>query len=96
MDDYFFTIVRENPEYDVFAKDDGHSQYFTGCFAIRKKFMIQWVNETDWDELDTMMINFEKSFWNFVKNKNLNVFEVDNINMDCNIFGRGNPQKIKI
>jgi len=43
-----------------------------------------------------MMINFEKSFWNFVKNKNLNVFEVDKINMDCNIFGRGNPQKIKI
>ena len=96
IDDYFFNIIKENPEYDVFAKDDGHSQYFTGCFAIRKKYMIEWVNETDWDELDTMMINFEKSFWNFVKNKNLNVFEVDKINMDCNIFGRGNPQKIKI
>ena len=66
-------------------------------FFPRTVFSVSvWVNETDWDELDTMMINFEKSFWNFVKNKNLNVFEVDKINMDCNIFGRGNPQKIKI
>ncbi len=94
IDDYFFNVIKKNPDYDVYAKDGGGSQYFTGCFAIKKKYMIEWLNETDWDMLDTMMINFEKSLWDFVKNKKLKSLEVDKINMDCNIFGRGNTHRL--
>ena len=41
-----------------------------------------------------MMLNFEKSLWNFVKQKDLNVFEVDEIHIDCNVFGKGNLVRV--
>lgn len=96
MDTYFFEEIEKNPGYDLYAKNDGHDQYFTGCFAIKKSYLIQWVNETDWDYLNYAMINFEKSLWNFSKEKNLKCFEIDNLHMDCNIFGKGNMQRITI
>ena len=61
---------------------------------MKKEYLIQWVNETDWDELNSMMLNFEKSLWNFVKQKDLNVFEVDEIHLDCNVFGKGNLVRV--
>lgn len=89
LDTYFFDIINNNPGYDLYAKNDGHDQYFTGCFAIKKTYLIEWVNETDWDYLNYSMTNIEKSLWNFVKEKNLKCYEVDSIHMDCNIFGTG-------
>ena len=94
IDTHFFETIKNNPGYDVYAKNDGHDQYFTGCFGMKKEYLIQWVNETDWDELNSMMLNFEKSLWNFVKQKDLNVFDVDEIHIDCNIFGKGNMFRI--
>lgn len=96
MDTYFFEQIEKNPGYDLYAKNDGYDQYFTGCFAIKKSYLIQWVNETDWDYLNYAMINFEKSLWNFSKEKNLNFFEMDKLNMNCNIFGKGNMERIII
>jgi hypothetical protein len=95
IDDYFFKIINDNPGYDLYAMDDGHSQYFTGCFALKKDLFSKWVNETDWVSLNNLMINIEKSLWNFARDNNLNVYELDSIHMDCNIFGNGNPIQIK-
>ena len=94
IDTHFFETIKNNPGYDVYVKSDGHDQYFTGCFGMKKEYLIQWVNETDWDELNSMMLNFEKSLWNFVKQKDLNVFEVDEIHLDCNVFGKGNLVRV--
>ena len=94
-DDYFFRVIKDNPGYDLYAMDDGHSQYFTGCFALKKELFSKWVNETDWVSLNNLMINIEKSLWNFARDNNLNVYELDSIHMDCNIFGNGNPVQIK-
>lgn len=88
-DTYFFDIISNNPGYDLYAKNDGNDQYFTGCFAIKKSFLIEWINETDWDYLNYSMSNIEKSLWNYSKRKKLNCYEVDSIHMDCNIFGIG-------
>ena len=95
-DKYFIDTIEANPDYDVFAKDDGHSQYFTGCFAMRAKYFIDWIHQTDWNWLNTTMTNLEKSVWNYSKNKNLKCYEFDSLHIDCNIFGNGFPTRLQL
>jgi len=96
IDRYFFDTIENNPDYDVFAKDDGHSQYLTGCFAMRTKYFIDWIHQTDWNWLNAAMINLEKSVWNYSKNNNLKCYEFDSLHIDCNIFGNGAPQRVQL
>ena len=95
-DKYFIDTIEANPDYDVFAKDDGHSQYITGCFAMRAKYFIDWIYQTDWNWLNTTMTNLEKSVWNYSKNKNLKCYEFDSLHIDCNIFGNGFPTRLQL
>tara|TARA_R100000734_G_C3283933_1_gene76997 strand:- start:28 stop:621 length:594 start_codon:yes stop_codon:yes gene_type:complete len=94
-DRYFFDTIEKNSEYDVFAKDDGHSQYITGCFAMRAKYFIDWIHQTDWNWLNAAMINLEKSVWNYSMNNKLKCYEFDSLHIDCNIFGNGAPQRVQ-
>jgi len=93
LDTYFFDTIESNPGYDLYAKNAGDDQYFTGCFAIKTDYLIEWVNTTDWDALNSNMINFEKSLWTFSKEKNLSCYGIDSLHMNCNIFGKGNPSR---
>lgn len=93
VDKYFFDIIQKNPGYDLYAKNIDE-QYFTGCFAMKTKYLIEWVSTTNWDFLNYNMINFEKSLWQFSKNKKLSCYELDSIHMDCNVFGKGNLIRI--
>lgn len=93
MDTYFFEQIEKNPGYDLYAKNDGYDQYFTGCFALKTQYFIEWVSETDWDYLNYVMMNIEKSLWNFSRRKKLHCYEVDSMHMECNIFGTGNLTK---
>ena len=95
-DRHFIDMIEENPDYDVFAKDDGHSQYITGCFAMRAKYFIDWIHQTDWNWLNSTMTNLEKSVWNYSKNKNLKCYEFDSLHIDCNIFGNGFPTRLQL
>ena len=95
IDRYFFDTIENNPDYDVFAKDDGHSQYLTGCFAMRTKYFIDWIHQTDWNWLNAAMINLEKSVWNYSMNNKLKCYEFDSLHIDCNIFGNGAPQRVQ-
>ena len=94
-DRYFFDTIEKNSEYDVFAKDDGHSQYITGCFAMRAKYFIDWIHQTDWNWLNAAMINLEKSVWNYSMDNKLKCYEFDSLHIDCNIFGNGAPQRVQ-
>ena len=95
-DRHFFDTIEKNSEYDVFAKDDGHSQYITGCFAMRAKYFIDWIHQTDWNWLNAAMINLEKSVWNYSMNNKLKCYEFDSLHIDCNIFGNGAPQRVQL
>lgn len=88
-DKYFFDLIEKNPGYDLYARniDD---QYFTGCFAMKTNYLIEWLKNTDWDFMNYNMVNIEKSLWQFSKNKKLKCYDVDLIHMDCNVFGDGN------
>lgn len=96
LDTYFFDVLKNNPGYDLYAKNDGNDQYFTGCFALKTHYFIEWVNETDWDYLNYAMVNIEKSLWNFSKRRNLRCYELDSMHMECNIFGVGNTSRAVI
>jgi hypothetical protein len=92
IDKTFFSTIEKNPGYDFYGKLIGE-QYFTGCFALKTNYMIEWVNTTDWDYLNYKMINIEKSLKDFVDNKKLKTFHFDKINIECNIFGNGTVLK---
>lgn len=94
-DRYFFDTIFQNPGYDFYGKDVG-GQYFTGCFALKKDYLIDWLNTTDWDQLNYGMINIEKCLYDYVKTNNLKVYEIDSIHMKCNVFGKGNPCMIEV
>ena len=90
IDDTFFTSIENNPGYDFYGKlFEVEDQYFTGCFAMKTEYMIEWVNSVDWDYLNYAMINIEKSLRNYVVSKNLKTYHLDVVNIDCNIFGDG-------
>lgn len=92
IDTYFFDILKENMGFDIYVLEREY-QYFTGCFAMKYKYMKEWTNITDWDRLETGMINFEKSLYDYTKLKNIKEFRLDKVNMDCNIFAKGNLDK---
>ena len=91
-DNTFFDIMESNPGCDFYGKNDGTDQYFTGCFAMKKKYMIDWLNKTDWDHINSNMINFEQTLWDYVKDNNLFTCELKDMGMECNVFGAGTPQ----
>lgn len=89
-DDYFFSTIESNPGYDFYGKWFEHGdQYFTGAFAMRTEYMIDWLNTTDWNYLNDAMINIEQSVRRYVVSKNLKAYHMDKINIECNIFGNG-------
>lgn len=96
IDKHFFEVIENNPGYDVYAKDDGHSQYVTGCFVMKTKHFIDWINQTDWDHLNSAMLNLEKSLWNYTRDNNLKTYEYDSLHMEWNIFGNGNPTRVLV
>lgn len=95
-DNYFFETIQKNPEYDLYVKNDGNNQYMTGCFSMKTDYFIKWITETDWDYLNSMMLNLEKSLWDFSRKNKLKVFEFDSLHMEWNIFGNGNTNKITV
>lgn len=96
LDNYFFDIIKNNPGYDVYAKDDGHKQYITGCFAMKTQYFIDWITETNWDYLNSIMLNLEKSLWSYTRNNNLKSYEFDSLHMEWNIFGNGTPDRVLV
>lgn len=93
LDQYYFEKFEENFGYDLYANPDEHEQYRTGCFTLRTKYFKDWIKETDWEYMNYIMLNLEKSLWNYSKQKKLKFYEYDKLHMEWNIFGKGNPSK---
>lgn len=93
IDDKFLSVIEKNLGYDFYGRlFKVEDQYFTGCFAMKTKYMVEWVNTVDWNYLNHAMINIEKSLRDYVVSKNLRTYHLDLINIECNIFGNGtNP-----
>ena len=92
---HFFDTINEFPSYDLYVKNTG-GQYFTGCFAMKTSLFKKWLDTTDWNKLNHQMKNIEMSLYEFSIEENLDVFEFDEIFMDCNIFGSGVIDQVRI
>ena len=96
MDTYFLKAMENNPGYDFYGKDTGYDNYFTGAFGMRTTYFVDWINTTDWDQLNLQMINFENSLKKYCQSNNLKKYMFDSLHMDCNIFGHGTPERVFI
>jgi len=95
-DTYFFETIEKNPGFDLYVKKTSDSQYMTGCFCMRTENFCNWISNTDWDMLNYKMINVEKYIWDYTKENNLKVYEIDSLNMEWNVFGQGVPQMLLV
>ncbi len=94
-DDSFIRLVETHPEIDIFIKRDSHSTAFTGCYAIRYKHLLNFLNNLDLAKMERYMICIEREFDDYVKQvqkKGIRVFVTDNLGITANIFGEGIPQ----
>jgi hypothetical protein len=59
----------QKDDFDAYYTTEGN-QVFFGCFALRKKYLIEFINSIDLDEMEKNMINVEKKFYDFLQIKN--------------------------
>ena len=104
LDRSFVSAVENNPGYDFYGREideiygaglrERRKQYFTGAFAMRTELLRDWLNETDFQHLETHMINIERCLWQYVERQRLSAYHVDCVRMDCNVFGNGRPDQV--
>jgi hypothetical protein len=83
QDNSFIEACKE--KYDVTVKFDIHRQAFFGCLGLKKKVLTDFINSTDWLEVENNFICIEKSFAEFLINRNYDILEIGKINIKCNI-----------
>lgn len=84
LDDVFLKQC-ENEQYDVLYKRDAHNQAFFGCISIKYKVLYEFINSTNWIEVENNFISIEKVFFDYILTKKINIKEVEKINIKCNI-----------
>lgn len=95
IDNYFFKEIEKNKDFDFYGKlVDNETQIFTGCFCMKNKFLIKFLNEVDLFRMETESINMELEVFNFVKKNNLKSIYLNNLSIKAPIFGAGNIQTI--
>ena len=98
---YFFNsdkllkTIENHPEIDAFIKCDVWGQVFTGCYALRCKYMVEFYNQLDLQKMESEFINVEREAANFInkleaENK-IKVLRLDHLDVTANIFGFGTP-----
>jgi hypothetical protein len=89
--DDFFKEIESNPDVDLFIRYDKHGQAFTGCFAMRAKYLKQFIFSLNIEKMEKNMINIELLLRDFINQleQNISVKTVSNLNLVANIFGSG-------
>jgi len=89
ISDSFLKEIKNGENDLYYTTSDG--QAFFGCFAIRKKFIIDFINSLNLSEMERNMINIEFEFINFInKRKDINSKLINKIDVYSNI----NNQKV--
>ena len=93
--DKFIKLIEQHPEIDVFVRRNNQNVTFTGCFAMRFRYLHQFLLQLDLENMENRMIGLEHEFGNYIQKlqaSGANVVTVDHIHLTANIFGQGIPQ----
>ena len=89
IDDSFINLINST-NYDFYGRlMDENRQVFTGCFAMRKKIFLDWLNKQDLNILERMSINIEKSMIDYLYREGVNTHFSEMLNIEAPIFGTG-------
>lgn len=100
--DKFLSLVKNNPDYDIFIRM-ANGGVFTLCFAIKNKYLLEWLENIDYVTMEKNMTTLEAEFYFYI-NRKLNqkafkVFFVDELGMKYNYLGSttlpGHPEEVK-
>lgn len=88
----FIECIYDNLDSDVLVRDGVNNQYFTGTFAIKYKYLKEFLNQLNFDEMELKMISLEKKLYDFILNKKLNKIVYNHID----IYSKINNEKVFI
>lgn len=90
--DEFLKLIEDNPQIDGWFSKDHTQQVRSGCFALRYKYLNQFLKNTDLRLMEQRMINFEFLLGQYaekIRNQGVNIRYVESLNLTANIFGTG-------
>ena len=93
--DAFIRLVEQHPETDIFIKCDNRGTTFTGCYAIRHKYLQAFLDQLHLKNMELNMVGMEHEFGNYVQQAKKNgarVVVTNQLGVTANIFGEGVPQ----
>lgn len=91
--DKFLKIVEDHPEIDLFVKFDPYGQVFTGCYAIRCRYLREFLQTVDLQELNDKKICIETKAAEYVQKAvsrhGAKLLILEHLDVTANIFGWG-------
>jgi hypothetical protein len=70
---------------DVFIVKDKYDQVFFGCVCMKKKVLLKFINDTNWDLVERNFENIERVFSNFLSRENFSITLLNKVDITCNI-----------
>lgn len=95
--DKFLRQIEQDPEADAFVKYDPQGQVFTGCFALRAKYLKELLASINYTVMETHMINFEKIVAQYIENikrRGAKIRVISDVGLIAHYFGNGNTRVI--
>lgn len=95
--DKFLRQIEQDPEADAFVKYDPHGQVFTGCFALRAKYLKELLASIDYTLMEKQMINFEKIVAQHIatiQKRGAKIRVISDVGLIAHYFGDGNTRVI--
>ncbi len=88
--DKFLKLIEQNQSIDIFVKKFDDGQIFTGCFAMRYKYLKHMLEQIDYSRMEKNMINFEQETAHYIAHlKNISLLEINHFDLKVNFFGTG-------
>lgn len=91
---YLIDTIEKNQHIDAFVRSiDHNTQIFTGCFAMRYKYLVAMLESFHYPTMERCMINIEFEVARYVKKQDqqqkIQVLYLDKVDVQGKIFGYG-------
>ena len=98
--DFFLHFVENNTDADAIVKVDPSGQIYTFCFAMKYKYLLDFLQQLDYKDMEKNMVNLEQKLADYIKGithkDKAKVLLVDTLHIDAHIFGTGSIMTIQV